>query len=69
MEGRKLRIVKTSRDLPGVGERCGARFESALRDQGNARSETAIAFDAHQCLPLDRSQNALRVAREATENK
>jgi len=38
----------------------------------------AIACDAHQCLPLDSSQNrlpldssqnALRVVREATENK
>ena len=26
-----------------------------------------IAFDAHKCVPLDSSQNALRVVREATE--
>ena len=27
------------------------------------------AFDAHKCVPLDGSQNALRIVREATEDK
>jgi hypothetical protein len=27
------------------------------------------AFDVHGCVPMDESQNALRVVRQATENK
>jgi hypothetical protein len=43
------------------------RFRPA--DRTKAKSEISSAFDAHKCLPLDASQNALRVVREATENK
>jgi len=47
----------------GVCELCNAQFK--------ANSEQAIesAFDAHKCKPMDSSQNALRIVREATENK
>jgi len=68
METRKLRIVKTAPDFLGVCERCHAQFSSSL-PWGEARAEIIAAFDAHKCLPLDSSQNALRVVREATENK
>jgi hypothetical protein len=69
MAKRKLRIVKTSPDLLGVCERCGSQFKSTLAVQSEAKDEITAAFDAHKCLPLDSSQNALRVVREATEGK
>lgn len=69
MAKRKLRIVKTSPDLLGVCERCGSQFDSVLPDRAEAEFEIAAAFNAHKCLPLDSSQNALRVVREATKGK
>ena len=69
MPKRILRLVKTSPDFLGVCERCGSQFKSALPVQSKAEDEVAAAFYAHKCLPLDSSQNALRVVREATENK
>ena len=35
----------------------------------SAEAEIDTAFDAHKCVPLDSSQNALQVVREATDNK
>jgi hypothetical protein len=61
MPKRKLRIVKRSPTL-AVCERCSSQFHGT-------DTEIAAAFDAHDCKPLDSSQNALRVVREATENK
>jgi len=69
MTPRKLRIVKTTPNLGGVCERCGTQFESDLTTRAGAAAEIAAAFDAHVCLSPDASQNALRVVREATENK
>lgn len=69
MAKRKLRIVKTTPDFLGVCERCGSQFKSALPVQSEAKAEVSAAFDAHKCLSLDSSQNALRVVREATEGK
>jgi hypothetical protein len=65
---RRLRIVKKNPVLAGVCERCGSEFSSRLFGQ-DAEVEMKAAFDAHRCVPLDSSQNALRVVREATENK
>ena len=64
---RKLRIVKKTPVVLGVCERCGSEFNSSLPEQ-DAETEMMKAFDAHKCKPLDSSQNALRVVREATEN-
>jgi len=69
MAKRQLRIVKTSPDLLAVCERCGSQFKSALLVQAEANAEISAAFDTHKCLPLDSSQNALRIVREATEGK
>jgi len=69
MAKRKLRIVKTIPDFLGVCERCGSQFKSAMPVQSEAMDEITTAFDAHKCLPLDSSQLALRIVREATENK
>jgi hypothetical protein len=63
MPKRKLRIVKEGAPMIGVCERCNSQFKAA--------SEQAVtsAFDAHKCKLTDSSQNALRIVREATENK
>jgi hypothetical protein len=53
-------MVKTTPVVAGVCERCGSEFSGA---------EMQAAFVAHKCKPLDASQNALRIVREATENK
>lgn len=66
MASRKLRIVKETPSMLGVCERCGAEFKS---DDPIAESYIAKEFNAHECKPLDSSQNALRVVREATEGK
>jgi len=36
---------------------------------GNAQSAIQEQFNAHTCKPIDSSQNALRIVREATEDK
>lgn len=69
MAKRRLRIVKTTPNLGAVCERCGMGFDSVLPDRSAAEAEIYAAFDAHICLPLDASQNAVRIIREATENK
>jgi hypothetical protein len=69
MAKRKLRIVITGPAHLGVCEQCSSQFRSALPDQSKAKAEISAAFDAHKCLSLDSSQNALRVVREATKGK
>ena len=64
MPTRKLRIVKKTPSMLGVCERCGSEFGSRLSGQ-DAEAEIEAAFEAHKCKPLDSSQNALRVVREA----
>ena len=61
MAKRKLRTVKQNPTL-AVCERCSSQFHGT-------DSEIQAAFDTHQCKPLDSSQNALRIVREATGNK
>ena len=68
MPKRKLRIVKKTPSMLGVCERCSSEFGSRLSASA-AEAEIKAAFDAHECVPLDSSQNALRVVSEATENK
>jgi hypothetical protein len=66
MQKRKLRIVKQGPPAIGICERCNAQFKSSLSDM---ELDIAQQFDAHKCKPIDSSQNALRIVREATENK
>jgi len=68
MASRKLRIVKKTPVLAGVCERCGSEFSSQLVGDA-ADADIRTAFEEHRCKPLDDSQNALRVVREATENR
>jgi len=54
MAKRKLFIVKP--DPPtGVCERCSAHFTG---------DNIPAQFDAHECKPLESSQNALRIVRD-----
>ncbi len=69
MAKRKLRIVKPAAPFEGVCERCGSRFDSESLEWSIAEPEIATLFDAHKCVPLDSSQRALRVVREATDGK
>jgi len=59
MAKRKLRIVKKS-PPPAIGvcERCNAQFKGENIEE---------QFDAHKCKPIDSSQNAVRIVKEATE--
>lgn len=68
MHKRRLRIVKKTPSVLGVCERCGSEFSSPKSVQA-AETEVKAAFDAHKCVPLDSSQNALRIVHEATESK
>ena len=68
MPVRKLRIVKKTPSVLAVCERCSSEFSSDLPAEA-AAAEIVAAFNAHKCVPLDSSQNALRVVREATESK
>ena len=69
MPKRRLRIVKKTPSMLGACERCSSEFGSRLSDSAAAEVEIKAAFDAHKCVPLDSSQNALRVVSEATEDK
>lgn len=69
MPKRNLRMVRTAPDFLGVCERCKSQFASSRPVEADAMTEIAAAFEAHKCKLIDSSQNALRVVREATENK
>jgi hypothetical protein len=69
MQKRKLRIVKPPLPAIGVCERCNSQFKSNQTSQDDAEKEIQAQFDAHKCKPVDSSQNAVRIVREATENK
>lgn len=74
MPSRKLRIVKRIGPAPylGVCERCNRQFKVTYGKTFTVEDATAVLqeqFDAHKCEPVDSSQNALRIVREATENK
>jgi hypothetical protein len=74
MPNRKLRIVKHAGRIAtlGICECCNAQFgvaSEALTDYNAALSSIGDQFDAHKCKPIDSSQNALRIVREATDGK
>jgi hypothetical protein len=63
-----IRIVKRTPNVMGVCTRCGSEFSSLLSGE-TAEWEIEAQFVDHKCKPLDSSQNALRVVREATGGK
>jgi len=69
MPKRNLRIVKRVRNVPvlGICEHCSTQF-SGDPSTGNAESAIQKQFNAHECKPLNESQNATRMVREATED-
>jgi hypothetical protein len=68
MSKRHLRIVKRA-PPPGIGicERCNAQFKSDKPLEIDMLMELTEAFTTHKCKPMDSSQNALRIVKEATE--
>jgi hypothetical protein len=70
MPKRKLRIVKrTPAPIIGVCEACNQQFKSQESDVNRAEWEISKTFASHECMPIDSSQNAVRIVREANENK
>jgi hypothetical protein len=74
MPKRELRIVKRIGPAPylGVCVRCNQQFRVTYGKEFTVEDATRVVqeqFDAHKCEPMDSSQNALRIVREATENK
>lgn len=63
MPKRKLRIVKQIPPTIGVCERCNSQFKA------DSERDVKSAFDADKCKPTDSRQNALRIVREAIENR
>ena len=55
--------------MVGVCEACNEQFKSYLPHEEKAEWELSVLFSGHKCKPMDSSQNALRIVREATENK
>jgi hypothetical protein len=74
MPKRELKIVKRIGPAPyiGVCVNCNQQFKvtSGREFTVEDATETIYAqFNAHVCKPMDSSQNALRIVREATEGK
>ncbi|MGA3318301.1 MAG: hypothetical protein ABSC64_17915 [Candidatus Korobacteraceae bacterium] len=68
MAKRKLRIVR-EKPLLGICEYCNMQFSATTALGAPNRIAIQEQFKAHKCKPMDSSQNALRIVREATENK
>ena len=72
MPKRNLIIVKRVANIPvlGICEYCNAQFSADGKGM-EIEGQLAIQkqFDAHKCKRLDESQNALRIVREATEDR
>jgi len=74
MPKRILRVVKWLGTTPAVGvcAFCSQQFKipmSSLSKPADAQANMQKQFDAHKCKPMDSSQNALRIVKEATEDK
>jgi len=65
MPKRSLRIVTQDVPIIGICEACNTQFKSF--DVNEAERVVKAQFDAHECKPLDASQAAARIVREATE--
>lgn len=64
MPKRNLRIVTQDVPIIGICEACNTQFKSL--DVNEAERVVKAQFDAHECKPMDASQNAVRIVREAT---
>jgi hypothetical protein len=73
MPKRALRVVKSDGLIPimAVCTSCNRQFNvpPELQNLVDAKALLEVSFTEHKCKFLDSSQNALRVVREATENK
>jgi hypothetical protein len=74
MPRRAVRIVKHIGSVPYIAicTYCSQQFvasTSVLCSVKEATKDVQRQFDAHKCKPVDSSQNALGIVREATENK
>ena len=70
MPKRKLRMVRNDGNLAlGICECCNAQFKTDGQFTGDPIEKIGEQFGNHVCEPMDSSQNALRIVREATENK
>jgi hypothetical protein len=74
MERRNLRVIKWLGTTPVVAvcTHCARNFKvptDSLKRTADAQESLRKQFAEHTCTRLDSSQNALRVVREATENK
>jgi hypothetical protein len=57
--------------LMAVCGACGTKFETKPENRSSlehAKAQLGYEFQRHDCKPLDVSQNAVRIVREATEN-
>jgi len=68
MAKRKLRIVRET-PLLGICEFCNMQFSAVTPLGAPIKASIQEQFNAHKCKLTDSSQNALRIVREATENK
>jgi hypothetical protein len=72
MPKRAIRIVKHIGATPCVAvcTYCNQQFKASdIRSLKEATASLQSQFDAHRCMALDSSQNALRIVRESTEVK
>src|SRR5438874_13543423 len=69
MPKRNLRIVKRTPIALAICEACNMHFHSKQPVEDNAEIDMKIQFTKHKCKPVESSQGALRIVREATENK
>ena len=74
MPKRAIRIVKHIGSTPVIAAcvACNQQFKApttAIRSVKEATDAIQKQFDAHECQMMDSAQNALRIERDATENK
>ena len=73
MAKRKFRVAVFMKGeyLTAVCDKCSATFKVSLADDDiqAATAKAEAQFEKHKCKPLDASQNAVRIVREATEGK
>ena len=73
METRSMRIVQSIGPAPyrAICTNCNQQFRVTSGKTFTVEDATATLqarFDAHECKPMDESQNAARIVKEATEN-
>jgi hypothetical protein len=74
VSNKQLIVTSETAGLPllAVCSVCGTKFETRSENRSSlehAKAQLRYEFDRHNCKPLDASQNAARIVREATEQK